>query len=151
MTREEYVEKMKKDDDWAPGWDAIDREFDRLYPGQEPAHYGTNIHARAIFGGDNYLDGYSVYESQKGYQHIVTYGMSELYANEEAFGGEYSRWGYEMTIKLKENSAEDCLWALDPPRSALLPLHPGTQRLALRLPLWTGACWPPEPPAGWAV
>ena len=39
--------------------------------------------------------------------------MSELYTNEEAFGGEYSRWGYEMTIKLKENSAEDCLWALD--------------------------------------
>ena len=75
MTREEYVERMEKEDDWAPGWDAIDREFD--------------------------------------YQHIVTYGMSELYANEEAFGGEYSRWGYEMTIKLKENSAEDCLWALD--------------------------------------
>ena len=39
--------------------------------------------------------------------------MSELYANEEALGEEYSRWGYEMTIKLKENSAEDCLWALD--------------------------------------
>lgn len=50
MTREEYVERMEKEDDWAPGWDAIDREFDRLYPGQEPAHYGTNIHARAIFG-----------------------------------------------------------------------------------------------------
>ena len=32
MTREEYVEKMKKDDDWAPGWDAIDREFDRCIP-----------------------------------------------------------------------------------------------------------------------
>ena len=46
MTREEYVERIEKEDDWAPGWDAIDREFDRLYPGQEPAHYGTNIHAR---------------------------------------------------------------------------------------------------------
>ena len=30
MTREEYVERMEKEDDWAPGWDAIDREFDRL-------------------------------------------------------------------------------------------------------------------------
>ena len=66
-----------------------------------------------MFGGDNYLDGYSLYDSGKGYQHIVTYGMSELYMNEEAFGGEYSRWGYEMTIKLKENRPEDCLWALD--------------------------------------
>ena len=24
MTREEYVERMEKEDDWAPGWDAID-------------------------------------------------------------------------------------------------------------------------------
>ncbi len=71
------------------------------------------IHARAIFGGDNYLDGYSLYDSGEGYQHIVTFGMSELYTDEEAFGGEYSRWGYEMTIKLKKEKAEDCLWALD--------------------------------------
>ena len=62
---------------------------------------------------DNYLDGYSIYDSGKGYQHIVTFGMSELYTDEDAFGGEYSRWGYEMTIKLKEDRAEDCLWALD--------------------------------------
>ena len=113
MTREEYMARLNSEDDWAPGWDAVEEEFARLYPGKEPAHYGTEIHARAMFGGDNYLDGYSLYDSGKGYQHIVTYGMSELYMNEEAFGGEYSRWGYEMTIKLKENRPEDCLWALD--------------------------------------
>lgn len=113
MTKEEYIKRMHTEDDWAPGWDAIDTEFDRLYPGKEPAHYGTEIHARAMFGGNNYLDGYSVYDSGKGYQHIVTFGMSELYTDEEAFGREYSRWGYEMTIKLKENKPEDCLWALD--------------------------------------
>jgi hypothetical protein len=39
--------------------------------------------------------------------------MTELYTNEEAFGGEWSCWGYEMTIKLKENSTEDCMWAID--------------------------------------
>ena len=113
MTREEYMARLNSEDDWAPGWDAVEEEFARLYPGKEPAHYGTEIHARAMFGGDNYLDGYSLYDSGKGYQHIVTYGMSELYMNEEAFGGEYSRWGYEMTIKLKESRPEDCLWALD--------------------------------------
>lgn len=113
MTKEEYRKRMDEDNEWAPGWDAIEAEFDRLYPGKEPAHYGTEIHARAIFGGDNYLDGYSLYDSGEGYQHIVTFGMSELYTDEEAFGGEYSRWGYEMTIKLKEEKAEDCLWALD--------------------------------------
>lgn len=39
--------------------------------------------------------------------------MSELYTDEEAFGGEYSKWGYEMTLKLKADKAEDCMWALN--------------------------------------
>ena len=87
MTREEYIARMNSEDDWSPGWDAIEEEFNRLYPGREPSHYGTEIHARAMFGGDNYLDGYSIYDSGKGYQHIVTFGMSELYTDEDAFGG----------------------------------------------------------------
>ena len=60
--------------------------------------------ARAIFGGDCYLDGYSIYDSPKGYKHIVTFGMTELYADEESFGGEWNKWGYEMTIKLRKRS-----------------------------------------------
>lgn len=113
MTKEEYIKRMKEDDEWAPGWEAIDAEFDRLYPGQKPAHYGTNIQSRAMLGGDEYLDGFSVYDMGNGCRHIVTYGMTELYADEKAFGGEYSRWGYEMTLKLKADSAEECMWALD--------------------------------------
>lgn len=104
---------MKEDEEWAPGWDVIEEEFSRLYPGQEPEHYGTAMHARAIFGGDCFLDGYSVYTSPKDYKHIVTFGMTELYADEESFGGEWNKWGYEMTIKLKEKEAADCLWAMD--------------------------------------
>lgn len=113
MTLEEFKKRMEAEEDWAPGWEIIDKEFDRLYPGQNPKHYGTNLAARASFGGDCYLDGYSIYESPKGYKHLVTYGMTELYANEEAFGGEWNKWGYEMTMKLKEDTAEDCLWAID--------------------------------------
>ena len=59
------------------------------------------------------LDGYSIYTSDNGYKHIVTFGMTELYADEEAFSGEWNKWGYEMTIKLNEDNPEDCLWALD--------------------------------------
>ncbi len=113
MTKEEFMARMKADEEWAPGWETIEQEFNRLYPGQEPAHYGTNLIARAIFGGDEYLDGYSIYSSPKGYQHIVTFGMTELYADEEAFGGEWNKWGYEMTLKLTEKKPEDCLWAID--------------------------------------
>ena len=113
MTKEEFLKRVKEDKEWAPGWETIEHEFERLYPGQEPRHYGTNMMARAIFGGDCYLDGYSIYDSPKGYKHIVTFGMTELYADEESFGGEWNKWGYEMTIKLRENEPEDCLWAID--------------------------------------
>ena len=113
MTKEEYIKRMNEDEEWAPGWDAIEAEFERIYPQIEPAHYGTLITSRAIFGGDAFLDGFSVYDSRKGYQHIVTFGMSELYSDEEAFGEEYSKWGYEMTMKLKADKAEECMWAMD--------------------------------------
>ncbi|NSB17181.1 suppressor of fused domain protein [Clostridium beijerinckii] len=113
MTLDEYKKHAEEQEDWAPGWDAIDEVFDKLYPNQKPAHYGTELHKRAIFGGDQYLDGYSIYQSNNGYKHLLTYGMTELYTNEEAFGGEWSGWGYEMTIKLKEDSNEECMWAID--------------------------------------
>lgn len=113
MTKEEFLKRVKEDKEWAPGWETIEHEFERLYPGQEPRHYGTNMMARAIFGGDCYLDGYSIYDSPKGYKHIVTFGMTELYADEESFGGEWNKWGYEMTIKLREKEPEDCLWAIN--------------------------------------
>lgn len=113
MTKEEYIKKMNEDHEWAPGWDVIEEEFGRLYPGQKPSHYGTSFQSRAMFGGDEYLDGFSVYKNPNGYLHLVTFGMTELYADEEAFGEEYSRWGYEMTMKLKENSPDDCMWAMN--------------------------------------
>lgn len=113
MKLEEYKRLAAEQEDWAPGWEAIDSVFGKLYPNQNPAHYGTLLHSRAIFGGDEYLDGFSIYDSPKGFKHLLTYGMTELYTNEEAFGGEWSRWGYEMTIKLKEETNEDCMWAID--------------------------------------
>lgn len=89
---------MSVQKDWAPGWDAIEAEFSRLYPKQEPMHYGTSLTSRAQFEGKEYLDGYSVYRSPRGYFHIVTFGMSELYCDPGAFGNEFSGWGYEMTV-----------------------------------------------------
>ncbi len=113
MTLDEFKAKQAADEEWAPGWDAIDGVFDALYPDQEPKHFASNMASRAIFGGNEFLDGYSIYESPNGYKHLVTYGMSELYAEEKSFGGEFSKWGYEMTFKLKEDSIEDCMWAID--------------------------------------
>ena len=112
MTLEEYKKQMEQKEDWAPGWDAIDSCFAKLYPGQEPRHYATDLVHRAIFGGEEFLDGVSIYQSENGYKHIVTYGMSALYADEKDFGNDYSRWGYEMTIKLPVETDEECIWAI---------------------------------------
>ena len=77
MTREEYAKRMKKHPDWAPGRDAIEAAFAKRYPNTEPVCFESELHDRAAFGGDEYLDGFAVYDTGKGYQHIVTYGMSE--------------------------------------------------------------------------
>lgn len=113
MTKEEFLARIKEDSEYAPGWQAVEDAFEKLYPGQKPEHFGTNIATRAMMGGDEYLDGISVYTSPKGYKHLVTFGMTVLYGDEDAFGGEWNGWGYEMTMKLREESAENCSWAMN--------------------------------------
>ncbi len=112
MTLEEFREKAQ-DKEWAPGWDEIEDAFRAVYGDQEPQHFGTVMTKRAMFGGPEYLDGYSAYQSPKGYSHVVTFGMSELYADEESLGKQYSKWGYEMTIKLKGIAPADTVWAMN--------------------------------------
>ena len=72
----------------------------------------TRVYDRAALGGEEYLDGFAVYDTGKDYQHIVTYGLSELYPSMAAFGSEYSKWGYELTLKVRESYAETGTWAL---------------------------------------
>lgn len=113
MTKEEFLIRIKEDENYSPGWQAIDNAFEKLYPRQKPDHFGTILTSRAMMGGDDYLDGFSIYSSPKGYKHLVTYGMTVLYIDEDAFGGEWNGCGYEMTIKLKEQDSESCMWAVD--------------------------------------
>lgn len=112
LSFEEYKE-LCKSDEYSPGWQAIDDAFSEVYGDLEPAHFGVILTSRAMMGGDEYLDGYSLYKSEKEYYHLVTYGLSELYSNPDAFGKEYSRWGYELTMKIKAESIEECHWAIN--------------------------------------
>ena len=112
MTKAEYLARAGAEDDWAPGWVAIDAAFDALYPGVTPPHLGAAMPARAMFGGEEYIDGYSIFPSANGYQHLLTYGMSTLYVDEESFGGEFSGWGYEMTMKVRASAPDECRWAV---------------------------------------
>jgi len=67
MDLDEFKKKAAETEDWAPGWDEIDACLEALYPGQEPRHYASKIVDRAIYGGNQYLDGLSVYKSPHGH------------------------------------------------------------------------------------
>ncbi len=110
MTPEEYKQQFQEDD--AVGWTAIDSELVLLYPEQEPKHLAPQLYYS--IGGTEPLDGISIYKSerQEPHFHFVTYGFSELYYNEESAGGEFSKFGFELTFRLKRQSDNDnVIWA----------------------------------------
>ena len=85
------------------GWDAIEKEFLRVYPGQtKPKHYGTII--KYVMGGNDPLDGISVYDGGS-YWHFVSFGLTEIY-EKECENKEISGYGYELTFKLKKENYE---------------------------------------------
>lgn len=88
----------------AAGWDAITDECESVYPEQKnPKHYCPLI--RWIFGGNDPLDGISVYDAGDCW-HFVTYGLSELYYKESEIK-EISGYGMEFTFKLKKDDYPD--------------------------------------------
>ena len=100
--------KSRFDEESTPGWDAIDERLEGVYGGQEPHHWGTAIPYE--LGGPDPLDGISAYECRDGgvgHLHFVTYGYSNLYYDEKAVGGEFSRFGFEMTFRLAHSLPAD--------------------------------------------
>jgi hypothetical protein len=112
MTKEEYKKLFSQED--AVGWIAIDKQLEGIYGTQEPRHYSPHVHF--VAGGEDPIDGTSIYDSDKQlkHYHLVSYGMSELYYDEEQAGGEFSKWGFEFTIRLKPFAEDDGdpLWAI---------------------------------------
>lgn len=105
MSVEEYTKQFTEED--APGWLAIDSAIEKIYPGQEPRHFGSVI--KYMMGGPDPIDGSSIYDSQKQtfHRHIVTYGMTELYYAPDQVGKEFSKWGFEFTMRIKSTEGED--------------------------------------------
>ncbi len=110
MTLEEHKQEFTEDD--AVGWDCIDRSLEKIYKDQEPQHFAPPLHY--AIGGEDPLDGISMYESENEmpHYHIVSYGFSNLYYDEAAAGNEYSKFGFEMTFRLKKNPKDNTFfWA----------------------------------------
>lgn len=106
MDVQEYKKQYTEDD--TPGWSAIDAKLEELYSGQEPKHWAATPHY--AIGGEDPIDGISYYEAEyqgETYFHFVTYGFSQLYYDEESAGGEFSKWGFELTFRLKPYHLDD--------------------------------------------
>ena len=109
MTKEGYKKQFNEDD--AVGWDFINIELAKIYSEQEPVHFAPTLHY--ALGGEEPLDGISLYKSSKQTKHLhfITYGFSELYYDEESAGGEFSKYGFELTFRLKiENEDDNINW-----------------------------------------
>ncbi|MDR0228447.1 MAG: suppressor of fused domain protein [Flavobacteriaceae bacterium] len=111
MTIEEYKQKYNEED--PVGWESIDENLKKIYGEQEPQHFGNAI--PYSLGGENPLDGLSVYNNDKqtDHFHIVSYGFSDLYYNEEAVNNDFSGYGFELTMRLKKQGDENIHWALN--------------------------------------
>lgn len=102
---DKFKQKSRKNDNvYAPGWDAITRECEKIYPDQtNPKHYA--ILTSKSRGGDDPLEGISIYNGGD-YWHFVTYGLSEL-RQKRSKNKEISGYGMEFTFKLKKDNYED--------------------------------------------
>lgn len=111
MQLAEYRKRYAEDS--SPGWDALNAQLDDVYRGQEPKHWGTLI--KQMLGGPDPIDGISAYSCQREgtpHLHFCTFGYSSLYYDEKAVGGDYSRFGFEMTFRLAADLPlkDDPLW-----------------------------------------
>jgi len=116
MTLDDYKAAYAGRDDAAPGWDAITAALAKLYGDQEPKHWGTAI--KHMPGGPDPIDGISAYRSEAGgtpHLHFCTYGFSNLYYDEEAVGKDFSRFGFELTFRLRQDAGDDTqpTWAVN--------------------------------------
>lgn len=114
MNIEEYKSAYNEED--AVGWLAIDAQLEKIYKQQEPRHYPPLCGLHYMAGGTDPIDGASVYDSYKQlfHRHIISYGMSELYYNEDKADGEFSKWGFELTFRLVpfDQDEHDPIWAI---------------------------------------
>jgi len=114
MDKETYKKKFTEED--AVGWLSIDKSLEKIYGKTEPKHYGPLCGIHFSVGGTDPIDGTSIYDSknQEEHKHIISYGMSELYYNEDKTNEDFSKWGFEFTFRLKpfKEDKDEPIWAI---------------------------------------
>lgn len=109
-----YKTQFKEND--AVGWLAIDNQLKNVYGDAAFRHYPPLCGLHYVAGGSDPIDGASIYDSNKQqfHRHVVSYGMSELYYDENKVGGDYSKWGFEFTFRVLpfDDDEKDPVWSI---------------------------------------
>jgi suppressor of fused len=99
--------------DDAPGWAALDERVRAVYGEAKPRYFESTEPASG--GGDDPLEGISVYEGDDPYPHwhLVGFGMTELF-HKEWRKPETSGWGFELTLRVARDPDESTVpgWAV---------------------------------------
>jgi len=92
MNKKTY--KKEFTEDIAVGWKSIDSSLEKIYDKTNPKHYGPLCGIHFGVGGTDPIDGASIYDSKA--------------------GGEYSKWGFEFTFRLKpfKEDKDEPIWAI---------------------------------------
>lgn len=110
MNLEEYKKQYKNDQ--AVGALSIENKLKEMYGDLQPRFYSPQV--MSFQGGNDLIDGVAIYDNDN-FKHLVSYGMSHLYYNEEAAGQEYSKWGLEFSFRVKPFEADgedDPFWVI---------------------------------------
>jgi hypothetical protein len=105
------------DDDYAPGWDALDAVFAAAYPGQTPDHWKPNDVPLPAQDGVWGISGYR----DEGSWLYVTYGLTDLFDLFKKPGpGEvdpdavvWSGFGFELTMRVRSDEPTPPLWPVE--------------------------------------
>ncbi|MDF1562767.1 MAG: suppressor of fused domain protein [Deltaproteobacteria bacterium] len=92
-------------DEKAEGWDAIEAAFLEHYPGQtDPPHVAPGVYRmHDLSENAAAFDGMSAYDAGT-FWHLVSFGLTELYAKENVDQPEVSGFGYELTFRIPKTS-----------------------------------------------
>jgi suppressor of fused-like protein len=97
----------------APGWDAIEQAFAKVYPDQRAmqwTHQGVMRMHDLRDPPENPFDAVNIYDAGT-FWHYVSFGMSELYEKES--DSEWSGFGYEFTFRLAKSGENAPLWPIN--------------------------------------
>lgn len=89
--------------DFAVGWNALNKHLAFILPNQKFDHF-KNHSNKCV------LDNIAVCKLENGSQYFVSYGLSQLYYDESYYGNLISKYGFEITLNIKQNSQQHSLY-----------------------------------------